>query len=379
MSPGRFSNYIESGSAGISALLFMLLLGVIGGAYVAITSSELNTAASYRDGVAAQYLAEAGVQHALVKLKTNEDGFINKTNTLNKTSENTFKSSIKNSTASTAGSYTVTVTGSGNTRTITSIGTVNKAKRQLVVTVNPGSLDESDSVFKYAAFSGNKMTINSGATINGDVGTWHPSIHQNGGTINGDIYLKVRDDSKFQDFPSFKSKDYSDGNTTLQGNLDNKTYNLSGTYYIDSGLNMNQAIFTTNPDSSAVIYVKGGANLGGTISGNVTIIANGGVNINSGSYTNVKIYADGGVNINASIRNSLVMATNDINVNSGDSKAVLYAQKDINYNSGVTTGGSVVAGHELIINGGVINYDSNVIKTVVGTASGFSIITWNNK
>lgn len=52
--------WLQQGSAGILAMISMALLGVLGTAYVAMSSSEVSTGAQYRDGVAAQYLAEAG-------------------------------------------------------------------------------------------------------------------------------------------------------------------------------------------------------------------------------------------------------------------------------------------------------------------------------
>ncbi|MPM29712.1 hypothetical protein SDC9_76252 [bioreactor metagenome] len=373
----KFLINTQQGSAGIYALLCMILLTIIGGAFITMTSTEVLTAANYRDGVAAQYLAEAGVQDAIVKLKTNDNGIVDST----KTQLKKFPTVIKNDNSATQGMYSVTIIGNGNLRTITSTGTVNSAKRQLIVTVQLGSQDESDSVFKYAAFSGNKMTINSGATINGDVGTWHPDITQNGGTINGNIDLKVRQDKKFKDFPSFKSNDY-DGGVPLGPNLERKNYSLSGVYYVNGNLNMNGATLTATPGSSATIFVNSGTSLGGNIIGDITIVANGGINVNSGGrFDNVKIYANGDMTIDSSITNALVMSTGSIYVNQGTSKAVIYAQKNLYYNSGVTTGGSIVAGHELTINGGTITYDSSVVEQVTGISNGpaFAIISWSNK
>lgn len=374
----RFTINAQQGSAGISALLFMLLLGILGSAFVAMSSTELLTAVNFRDGVAAQYLAEAGVQDALVKLKTNNNGIADNT----KTTSVSLPTFTKNQNSPTEGSCKVTITGNGDQRTITSISTVNKAKRQLVVTVQVQlSGDLSDTIFEYAAFSGNLMTLTgSGAVVNGDVGTWHPHIeNQNGGTINGDVYVKVRTDKKIKDFPSFKKKDYEDGQ--ILENLQNRTYTLSGRYHAPNDLNMNGATFTTSPGDAAIIYAGSGTNLNGLINGNITIIANGDVNINSGNYSNLKIYANGIININSPLNNSLIMSTDSININSSspNSTAVIYAQKDIII--GATITGSVAASHTLRINsGGVINYDKSIVQQLTGQAgSNFSIVSWNNK
>lgn len=120
----------QIGSVGIMAVLIMAFLGLLGGAFVKISTTELNTAAHYRDGVAAEYLAEAGVKHAIAAL----------------TSNNTYIGTLtpnqaKNSGA-TAGLYSTKVEGTGNTRTITSTGKVlaSGASRQLkfVVSLQPG-------------------------------------------------------------------------------------------------------------------------------------------------------------------------------------------------------------------------------------------------
>lgn len=371
----------QKGSAGLTALFIMLLLAIIGGAYVTITSTEVSTAANFRDGIAAQYLAEAGVQDAIVKLKNNANGIAAST----KTTPSSFTSSLKNKDSPTKGTYTVTITGNGNQRTITSIATVNKAKRQLVVTVtlgDGGDGDLSDSVFQYAAFSGNIMILSGkGAVINGDVGTWHPSIdNPNGGIINGNIYLKDRSDKKFKDLPSFKAKDY-ESNQTLTNLQANKTYNLSGVYNINGDMNMNNAVFTTNPDSSAIIYVNGRANLSGTISGNIIIISNGGAGISNGNYSDLRLYSNNDITIDAAVDNALIMSSGNITINSynSNSKSVIYAQKDITVNASIT--GSVVAGHTLRINsGGVITYDKKLVQQTLGLSnSKFAINSWSNK
>jgi hypothetical protein len=89
-----------------------------------LTSSESNISANFRDGIAAQYLAEAGVQHAIVKLKT-DTSFVTATQVSTIAAANTLNSSAAKNSGATAGSYTVTVTGAGNVRKIISTGTVN--------------------------------------------------------------------------------------------------------------------------------------------------------------------------------------------------------------------------------------------------------------
>lgn len=133
----------ERGSVTLMVIIVMTLLLGLGGAFISLSSTEVDLSKDYRNGVAAQYLAEAGVQWAIVKLKTETD-FVAKTGIppgVIKTS------AIKNEGTPTAGSYTVKVTGSGTGRIITSTGTVGSgktaAKRQVILRVTPPAASTS--------------------------------------------------------------------------------------------------------------------------------------------------------------------------------------------------------------------------------------------
>jgi Tfp pilus assembly protein PilX len=60
----------QAGSAGILAVIVLSLLSVIGAGMVGRTSTEIDISAKYRDGVAAQYLAESGARWGFEHLKT---------------------------------------------------------------------------------------------------------------------------------------------------------------------------------------------------------------------------------------------------------------------------------------------------------------------
>ncbi|MDF2634694.1 MAG: hypothetical protein K0R78_1568 [Pelosinus sp.] len=124
----------ERGSVAVLGLIAMMLLGVIGAGMVTLSNIDVTIAANHRDGVAAQYLAEAGALWAIVKLKTDND-FVIKTETQKDIT--TYKIDDK---PPILGSYTVTTKFAPkifnkNQRLITSIGTVNKAKRQITVQI----------------------------------------------------------------------------------------------------------------------------------------------------------------------------------------------------------------------------------------------------
>lgn len=126
-----FSQQRERGSAAIAAVIAMIVLGLLGTAFVTLSTSELRIATSYRDGVSAQYLAEAGALWARIQLRsdvdkdlrTYPDGDKRLTKTENKI----------------PGSYTVTISrdkDNPDLRKIVSVGTVNGAKRTVSLEVN---------------------------------------------------------------------------------------------------------------------------------------------------------------------------------------------------------------------------------------------------
>lgn len=124
----------ERGSVAILGLIAMMLLGVMVAGMVTLSNIDAAIAANQRDGVAAQYLAEAGAQWAIANLKTDKD-FISKTEKQKDITTYTIDEK-----GSTLGSYTVTtelapIILNKNQRLITSIGTVNKAKRQITVQI----------------------------------------------------------------------------------------------------------------------------------------------------------------------------------------------------------------------------------------------------
>lgn len=124
----------ERGLVAILGLIAMMLLAVMGAGMVTLSNIDTAIAANHRDGVTAQYVAEAGAQWAIARLKTDKD-FISKTE-----KQKDITIYRINEKGSTHGSYTVTTefapkTLSKNQRLITSIGTVNQAKRQITVQI----------------------------------------------------------------------------------------------------------------------------------------------------------------------------------------------------------------------------------------------------
>lgn len=109
----------QCGSAGMLAIAVMLVFGVLGSSFSVVSSREVTMAANYRDGIAAQYLAEAGARRAIVELSKNP----------------TWKPA--NPYIEGSGTYRVTVTA-GNPTTVEAQGNVNHAARKIVVKVTVG-------------------------------------------------------------------------------------------------------------------------------------------------------------------------------------------------------------------------------------------------
>lgn len=122
----------ERGSVAILGLMVMMLLGVIGSGLLLLSKVDVEIATNHRDGIAAQYLAEAGVQLALVKLRT-DINFIRETGTNNVTTTKNFNTGLTRK-------YTITTGPDSNSsndemRFIRSIGSVNKAHRQITAQI----------------------------------------------------------------------------------------------------------------------------------------------------------------------------------------------------------------------------------------------------
>jgi len=336
----------ERGSAGILSIITMLLLGVVGAAYISLSSSEVNSSASYRNGVAAQFLAEAGARRAIVELDKDN----NWTGTAN---WQTMGSGV------TEGKYTVTVTSSGDDRIVISKGVVGNATRIMKLTVNL-----SRSTFPYPVFSDNHLSLNSSLVVEGGkIATSKKNqITYNGYT--GPVLTEVNNVTMPSIPVAFNKNDYQDGNkTTLSTNPNTGNYDLSGLYYIDSSFNTNGGVnLKTTGNNSAIIYVEGNVTINGDITGNITFIAKQDITTNSGTTIDgtIKLYAGSNITLNRAMTGNItIMSKNDLTINSGASqlnKAAIYSKHDIMFNSGVHLTGVVVADNKLTFNGGKVTY-----------------------
>ncbi len=259
----------QRGSAGITALLVMMLLLTIGGAMLTISSNEVRAAANYRDGIAAQYAAEAGAKRAMVELNKNNGQW---------------SSSITGQIGN--GSYTVSMEKQGLNRILTSIGTVNNAKRQVVLSITP------ETVFDYALFSDKNMVLGVNS-INGSVGsnqdiTLTAFTRAQGDVIaHGNIYNltrlntvggKIIEGAPIMPLPSFNRDMYKNigkvpniEHIILLGDFWTGPSKLNNeVYYYDGDLKL----WINSIQGPGIIYVTGNVNIGfAMLSDNIIVIS----------------------------------------------------------------------------------------------------------
>jgi Tfp pilus assembly protein PilX len=128
----------ERGSVTVMGIVMMMLLTSMGTALLLLSKTNLEISANRRDGIAAQYLAEAGVQLAIAKLKT-DPNFVNQTETNHSVVTLSF-AAARNCTVKTGPALNTT---SKNERIIISTGIVNKASRQVIAKVLLPTVDIS--------------------------------------------------------------------------------------------------------------------------------------------------------------------------------------------------------------------------------------------
>ena len=117
----------QTGLGLISSMIILSVVLLLGNCLLKISATGFDISTSFSEGVKAQYIAEAGVKHAIIKLK-NDSEFVKETENkaILQSSKNDF----------TEGQYKVYINGDENQRTVLSIGKVNNSKRKLSVVIN---------------------------------------------------------------------------------------------------------------------------------------------------------------------------------------------------------------------------------------------------
>jgi len=115
-----FARSEKKGSAAVAMIVSLSVLLWLGGMLTRLMGTETDTAINFRDGIAAQYMAEAGLRRALVVLYNsgNPSGL----------TENISRDGL-------TGSYRITSAAEGASLRVRSVGQVGAAKRSVSVLV----------------------------------------------------------------------------------------------------------------------------------------------------------------------------------------------------------------------------------------------------
>lgn len=317
----------RQGAASIAAIFVMLILMVIGSGFVFLSLTDITMTNSYRDGVMAQYLAEAGVKQAIGELRHSAIG---------EWSGETRDFAV--------GTYEVRpVENQGIDRIITSTGTVHKAARTVVVTAT------TESPYKYVAYSGGNMIL-SGVIIEGDIGS-NKNITVSGGTITGSINAagsidtygidvhKINAGAAPMELPVFTStvrnKYKSAGKTATILEENSQGYSFwkdftgldSEVYYVETQWPL--LLMVENFRGPGIIYCTNDVLLAGaSVSNNAIIISEKNITITGGHIEKVLFVAGGDVTVSVAEYCGSIVAGGNLSVVSSTNREAKLAMLD---------------------------------------------------
>ncbi|HBY56439.1 MAG TPA: hypothetical protein DEG96_01020 [Candidatus Atribacteria bacterium] len=344
---GIFTN--QKGFALLTTLIFVFVLATLVITLLTMTNNDTKLSNLQRESTRAFYIAETGIDEALLLLNTpvNQGGKgldWRPGTDLNDPPEPSY---IKN--LSPNEYYEVIITGDSDNITIlskgvvTGSGTYDKGMRQIEVKCKKGIAKAPDLFFDYAVLTNGNMTINGGVSF-------HGNIHSNGNlTNNGNINLEYGTATAtgttnfgtggvpYQEFPRIDWEYYENQAKTQliddEGNIHNHYYSgdvtidssgsIYGIHYIDGNVEIKPpcselhiidgAIFATGTitvggssnvyiekskdyDNPLALVAKGDIVIWGNVHGEGIVYTennftlNGNINIQKGA-----VYADDGV------------------------------------------------------------------------------------
>lgn len=148
----------QRGMASAVAIVLIMLLLAIGLAFSRITIAEIAIGESFQSGIAAQYIAEAGIHKAIYQLQIDSnwqgtDSYgenFNDGSTLGSLRINVYRDSMKD-----------------NLVVVQSVGKVGSAERivSFAYVWPPGG--ESNAIYEYTLFAGDDLTIEEASSIDG--------------------------------------------------------------------------------------------------------------------------------------------------------------------------------------------------------------------
>lgn len=389
------------GSVTIVALVVMIVLGALGATLIKQSISGNKVSASYSDGIAAQYLAEAGIQHAKAEIeKQKYFSVIDVANLRNKT--------LTGST----GTYNVTISYANGFYTITSTGTVNGAQRRVIKQLERdiykftvyGGQNNGQNLFSFVLNRG--VSVYPAANVVGHVGC-NTNIDYGAYVVTGAVFgaISIKGDvetpGNIVTWPGFSSVNVTGtSRQTTEGKARtiptvafpsdfNKTSNIqltSGTshtltanktYYTSGDLTLYHSIFGSDYiKGNGTIYVNGDLTLKGGLMGisgayvddNVTFVVRGDVTLEPGSAMKgeVLIMATGDIWIGTGIN---YPALNPTTFPAEINKGILLANGNIFINNlGSTLYGSAISKKTVTLYGDSdIQYDATFINEMKPT------------
>lgn len=352
-SPDLFGSQI--GLMSVAVLVLLLLLSAVVLSLAAMAMTETKIAASQREGAAAQYLAEAAVKHAVVRLEHNRD-FLGET--LNDDPYLLNPDYGANSSCTTM----VATGGDAYGRTITATATVGNATRTVVLhVVMPHSGAADTTSFQKALLAGGWLMLLGGATVDGDIHAngqwpfyWWAAVH---GAVTGP--------PAHIPFPATDAADYRTQATIR----DDRTVDLDGDqsrqlragdmWFIDGDLVMRR-----------------GSRLSVAGSGPVTVFVNGGVWLDRASLPDnmMLIATDSIVMTGTSVNRGIILSQNMTFVYGSP-----WQQVNID---GMVLGRSFVG----VFDNVHVTYDNTMLQDPqhlppgfpTGAAVPFTILSWSN-
>ncbi len=303
-------------------LIIMTTLAVIVTAFLYMVSVQTKGAGYTIDSAKAFWLAEAGIQQVMYRLK-NDPAY--------RADPTTVSGNLGD------GSYTVSVVKNASTYTLTSTGTVEGLSRtieQSIIAVEGGA-DFSDGIYA----DGNTLNFQgSSGTINGDIRGNGNIQNYSGMTINGTVLPNSPTDFAICDYPSYLAIADNVVNTS-------KTFTSGNTY-------------------SGIWYVKGSVDIQKNVTINGSIIATGGITI-SGSKQNPA------TNINITPGSNYPALVSGTNIDSSylqtsTIKGLIYAGNNVSFDNngtGALFNGSILAGSNISMKQGsdfTVTYDPQI-------------------
>lgn len=321
----------EKGSVLILTFIIMITLTAITVGFLNMTSTRLRGSAYDVASSKALWLAEAGLQDVIYRLK-NDSGYRNSPTAVNANLGD--------------GSYSVSVSKNGNIYTLTSTGTVDALNRK--TTQSMVVAEGTPETFSYAQHAGGNINFkNSEGTINGDISAGGQVKNEDNMTINDTITEGSSVVTPSVDFDSY---------LTIADNVvnGNKTFEEGQTY-------------------SGIWYVDGKAIIEDDVTINGSIIATG----------NIKMQNSEGITISPDSGYPALVSGNKIKgkeLEDSTINGLIYAVDNINLNQNEDNAfnGTLIASGKILMKNGenfTVTYDSDIQSNPPPYFSGGGAIT----